>query len=119
MTDTATETLDFQSELKSNTTSWRRADPLGAGIKQLSGYRYVVRLPDSDNGHETWIARDGEDWVGRCSCRGYLHHSGPCAHLCTLRKAEYGGLITVESVSEGILSRDCPMCGQHVATDSM
>lgn len=90
------EKLDFESERDQGTESWRRADGLRALISRESRAGWRVTLPDGHDAHRVAFVRQGNDWFGRCDCRGYQYHDGPCAHLCTLRKAAFVGAKTTD-----------------------
>jgi len=81
--------LAFDPECAQETTSWQRADPVAASITRLGRYGFVVELPDGDP-HVLAIGYppDG-DPEGWCRCKGFEHNDGPCAHLCTVRKADW------------------------------
>ncbi|WP_435362320.1 SWIM zinc finger family protein [Haloarchaeobius sp. DFWS5] len=52
------------------------------------------------------IACDGDEYVGRCDCRGFEYQSGPCAHLCMIRKAEFIDAETIDELRRrGYLTR--------------
>lgn len=87
--------LDFEAERDAVTTSWERADPTEALIERWGRYGYLVTLLGGD-AHFCAIGRrrDGE-FIGWCRCKGYRYHDGPCAHLCTVRKAAFGDLEAV------------------------
>ncbi|MCT9095266.1 hypothetical protein [Haloarchaeobius sp. HME9146] len=98
--------LDFEGERDGATTSWERADPEAALIERFSHFGYRVCLPGGSH-HMIAIACDGDEYVGRCDCRGFEYQTGPCAHLCTIRKAEFIDAetiddepVTVEPVTE-------------------
>ncbi len=81
---------DFLLERDDETGSWRRADPMAALIERVSAYGWKVLLPEGEDAHRVALAYDADknQYVGRCDCDGYEYHEGPCAHLCTLRKAD-------------------------------
>ncbi|MEE6208617.1 hypothetical protein U3A55_00385 [Salarchaeum sp. III] len=81
--------LDFPRERDNETSSWTRADPDRALIERTSRYAYFVTLPDG-HVHRCAYAVENGEYIGRCDCDGFRYHDGPCAHLCTLRKAEFG-----------------------------
>ena len=82
--------LDFRAEAEARSTSWQRADPGRALIERRSWNEWAVLLPDGEEAHDCQLERDHGAYVGACDCPGYEHHGGPCAHLCTLRQAEFG-----------------------------
>lgn len=83
-----TERLDFEAARDASTTSWQRADPREALIERWGRYGYLVTLPGGD-AHFLGIGRRNGEIRGFCKCKGFRHHSGPCAHLCTIRKAAW------------------------------
>lgn len=83
--------LDFERERDRATTSWERANPRAAMIERSSPVDYVVTLRDGD-AHAVVYARERGAFVGWCDCRGFQYRdddASPCAHLSTLRKAEW------------------------------
>lgn len=72
-------------------TSWERADPLGALLEVTGSGTVLVTLPDGGV-HEVCLASTGGGFVGWCDCNGWQYHDGACAHLCTVRKAAFGGV---------------------------
>ncbi|QLG27710.1 SWIM zinc finger family protein [Halorarum halophilum] len=83
------EALDFDALAGTDTTSWRRADPQRALIESVGRYGYRVALQDGADVHIVAVALDDDEHVGTCDCRGFEYHDGPCAHLCTVRKAAF------------------------------
>jgi DNA-directed RNA polymerase specialized sigma24 family protein len=83
-----TERLDFEAARDASTTSWERADPKAALIERWGRYGYLVTLPDGD-AHFCALGRRDGTLRGFCKCKGFRHHAGPCAHLCTIRKAAF------------------------------
>lgn len=81
--------LDFEAERDDETTSWERADGLAALIERASTYGWRVSLPDGGDTHSVALADESGAYVGWCDCKGYEYNVGPCAHLCSLRKAAY------------------------------
>jgi hypothetical protein len=72
-------------------TSWERADPRGALIEPVSECAWRVLLPDAEEGeHVVVLARDHDGYRGRCDCPGFEYNDGPCAHLATVRQADFG-----------------------------
>lgn len=98
LVDISTDGLDFRAERDSQSRSWERADPGSALIERFGRFGYKVMLPGGSV-HYVALARDDDAWIGRCDCRGFEHHAGPCAHLCTLRKGAFIDEVTVESVA--------------------
>lgn len=82
--------LNFRAERDASTTSWERADPAAALVERTSPVDYVVTLPGGDP-HAVVYGRERDAFVGWCDCRGYEYgdDGSPCAHLCTLRQAEW------------------------------
>lgn len=109
--------LNFRSERDNDTTSWQRADPRApTEIERIDRTRFAVELPDG-NRHVTEVAKTPDGWVGRCSCRGFEFTTGPCAHLCTLRKGDYIGAVTVATTDDA-LTQECPRCGQALPPEA-
>ncbi|MFC6785067.1 hypothetical protein ACFQFH_19990 [Halobaculum halobium] len=81
--------LDFEAAMGG--TSWDRADGLHALIERASTYGWRVSLPDGEDAHSVALADESGAFVGWCDCEGYHWNDGPCAHLCTLRKAAFIG----------------------------
>ncbi|WP_205596838.1 hypothetical protein [Halostella salina] len=97
LTDVSTDGLDFRAERDRRTESWERADPSEALIERASRFAYRVMLKGGD-AHLVALAYEEGRYVGRCDCKGFEYHDGPCAHLCTLRKAEFIDAVDVEYV---------------------
>jgi hypothetical protein len=92
---------EFGRETGEMSTSWERARPRSALIERQNRYGWRVLLPDGDHAHHVFLARDGDQYIGRChtyadgalrSCKGFKYGDGPCAHLCTIRKAAFGNI---------------------------
>ena len=79
---------DFLAECDDHTGSWQRADPDSARLVPLNRHGWTVRFEDGET-HLCALAREREAFVGWCDCKGFEYNSGPCAHLCALRKAEF------------------------------
>lgn len=84
-----TEPLRFREKREAESDSWRRARPTRALIEQLEWDTWLVTLPGGSV-HEVELWREHGAYLGTCDCRGYEHGHRPCAHLCTVRKAEFG-----------------------------
>ena len=85
--------VDFVDEAHRQSTSWERADPDRALIEQVDTNTYRVMLPGGAV-HKCKFGLERGGHVGSCECRGWKYRdddSSPCAHLCTLRKAEFVG----------------------------
>ncbi|APW99415.1 hypothetical protein CHINAEXTREME_17285 [Halobiforma lacisalsi AJ5] len=91
------EAVDFLEERDGETESWTRADPREALIESFGRFGYKVTLRDGEDVHYCALGIDDGEYVGRCDCKGWQYHDGPCAHLCTLRKADFLELIAVEA----------------------
>lgn len=89
------EIVDYDAVAGSEETSWQRADPEAALIESTGRYGYRVTLPDGD-AHLVAVAREDDEHVGTCDCEGWEYNDGPCAHLCTVRKASFAGVEDVE-----------------------
>ncbi|MFC7204742.1 hypothetical protein ACFQJC_14575 [Haloferax namakaokahaiae] len=83
------ELLFFEELARNRRNSWTRADPFKAIIDPISTYGWRVKLPDGDI-HTVALAKQRDRFVGRCDCKGFQFHDGACAHLCTIRKADFG-----------------------------
>lgn len=86
-----TQPLNFDAAKENGGDSWSRADPRTATIQRLTFDQYGVALPDGDDAHVVTLRHEGQGYLGECDCKGYKFSSGPCAHLTTLRKAEFIG----------------------------
>jgi hypothetical protein len=87
------EPLDFRAERDARTASWERAAPSEALIERTAWNEWRVLLPDGDDVHEVRLERDHGAFGGECDCKGWEFRDdpeSPCAHLCTLRQAEFG-----------------------------
>jgi len=80
--------VNFAPLAESSDTSWQRATPESALIESTGRYGYLVTLPDGD-AHLCALAVEDAQHVGVCDCQGWEHNAGPCAHLCTVRKAAF------------------------------
>ncbi|TKR27947.1 SWIM zinc finger family protein [Natronomonas salsuginis] len=85
---TASRPLNFTAEREQETTSFERADPTASLIEQRSPQSWTVSLPDGDGTHHVTLIQDYGVYIGRCTCEGFQYNEGPCAHLCTIRKAD-------------------------------
>jgi len=103
--------LNFEHERDENTRSWQRSDPTRALIEPFGQFGYHVTLPGGQH-HTVAIARDGDQYYGRCNdCKGFEYHTGPCAHLCTILKADFAGVeditgqpVTISTVGSGTIT---------------
>ncbi|ELZ12854.1 hypothetical protein C478_08013 [Natrinema thermotolerans DSM 11552] len=91
------ESIDFLEERDGDTESWARADPREALIESFGRFGYKVTLRDGESVHYCALGLEDGEYIGRCDCKGWEYHDGPCAHLCTLRKADFLELIDVAS----------------------
>jgi len=101
--------LDFRGEADRGSTSWRRADPGRAFIQRRAWNEWAVFLPDGGDAHEVRLERDHGAYVGECDCWGFRDRDrpeSPCAHLCTLRQAEFGHYEDVNGNRVRILDAD-------------
>jgi hypothetical protein len=80
------EPLDFHAKREAGSDSWDRADPRSALLERQRWDTWLVTLRGGE-AHEVRLRRESGAYVGRCDCAGFEHHDGPCAHLCTVRKA--------------------------------
>lgn len=79
--------LNFEAERDRESTSFDRADPTAALIEQQHEHAWTVSLPDGEGTHRVVLGLENGSYTGGCSCDGFEYHDGPCAHLCTIRKA--------------------------------
>ncbi len=91
------ESIDFLEERDDETRSWTRAHPDHALIEAFGRFGYKVTLRDGEDVHFCALGIENGEYIGRCDCKGWQYHDGLCAHLCTLRKADFIGLIDVEA----------------------
>lgn len=101
--------LDFRGEADRGSTSWRRADPGRAFIQRRAWNEWAAFLPDGGDAHEVRLERDHGAYVGECDCWGFRDRDrpeSPCAHLCTLRQAEFGHYEDVNGNRVRILDAD-------------
>ncbi|MCU4926668.1 hypothetical protein OB905_11855 [Halobacteria archaeon AArc-dxtr1] len=95
------EPLDFLEQRDTNTDSWIRAHPADALLEKFGRYGYKVTLRGGADVHYCALGIENGEYIGRCDCKGWQYHDGPCAHLCTLRKADFIGVIDVEETDGG------------------
>jgi hypothetical protein len=88
------EPLDFREKPDAASDSWTRADPHAALLERQAWDVWPVTLP-CGSAHSVRLRRESGAYVGRCDCAGVEHHDGPYAHLCTVRKAEFGHVADV------------------------
>lgn len=88
MNDTQCVFLDFDQVKEDYPDRVDGADCSSATVKPGEHFgEYVVQRENgSGNVHKPVIARDGGHFYGRCTCKGWKHHEGPCSHLIILRK---------------------------------
>ncbi|MBZ6496029.1 SWIM zinc finger family protein [Natrinema longum] len=103
------EPVDFLEERDDGTESWTRADPREALIESFGRFGYKVTLRDGESVHYCALGIEDGEYVGRCDCKGWQYHDGPCAHLCTLRKADFLELIEIEA-TDGSPDDEYEMC---------
>jgi len=87
--------IDFQAARDNGGDSWERADPRDATLARLRWDTWGIALPDGEDAHVAKLRHEGRGYVGTCDCDGFKFHSGPCAHLVALRKAEFIGATDV------------------------
>lgn len=97
------EPLDFEQKRDNGSASWERADPRAALIERVAWNRWRVLLPGGGDAHDVRLERDHGAFTGdcealtddgreRCPARKYNDSDEPCAHLCTIRKADFGAI---------------------------
>jgi hypothetical protein len=108
--------LDFLTERDDYTQSWQRGAPLddATEIERLNRYGWRVELPDGDP-HLCGLGTERGAYVGWCDCKGFKYGDGPCAHLCTLRQAEFIDACDVDDERVRIPSTDAD--ADALATD--
>ena len=94
-----TRPIDFHSARENGGESWERADPRQATLARLSWDQWGIYLPDGKDAHIVTLRHEDRTYVGKCDCKGDQFSIGPCAHLCTLRKAEAIGYPDVTGAS--------------------
>lgn len=83
-------------DLEADSSSIDRARDSHADIEALDAGTYSVAFADGDHDHEVELQRTPDGWRADCwtlnddgtrigRCRGWVHHSGPCAHLWAAR----------------------------------
>jgi len=83
--------LDFRGEAHVDSTSWQRADPDAALIERTGPTEWLVTLPGG-SAHRCRYGLERGGRVGYCDCEGFRFRdddASPCAHLCTLRQADF------------------------------
>lgn len=112
------EPVDYEEIAGSDATSWERARPEAALIESTGRYGYRVTLPDGD-AHLVAVAVDDGQHVGQCDCEAWEYHDGPCAHLCTVRKAAFIDETDVrgEPVTIPRLDLDAHEAGERAVAD--
>lgn len=80
--------IDFEQVKDDYPDRVEGADCSSATVKpgEHFGEYAVKRENGSGSVHKPVIARDGGHFYGRCTCKGWKHHDGPCSHLIILRK---------------------------------
>lgn len=81
--------VDFTAERDRASTSWQRADGVGALIESTDHPAEWIVCLHGGNAHTVRLWRRGDEFVGWCDCNGFEYHDGPCAHLCTVRQAAF------------------------------
>ena len=89
--------IDFEAERDRDSSSWERACEQPVLIERVAWDRWIVTLADSEDTHLVQLHRDHGAYLGHCTvaeadeeCPGWKYHDGPCAHLCAVRRAEFG-----------------------------
>ncbi len=94
--------IDFERERDEQTGSWQRACDEPTLIERVAWDRWLVTFADSDDTHLVRLFREAGRYLGHChihgddgldDCPGWAYHSGPCAHLCAIRRAEFGAAL--------------------------
>ncbi|MFB6179555.1 MAG: hypothetical protein ABEI77_07530 [Halorientalis sp.] len=94
--------LDFKRERERETGSWQRACEEPHLIERVAWDRWLVFFRDSEDAHLVRLHRDHGAYLGGCEidktgeeCPGFAYHDGACAHLCAVRRADFGNLLDV------------------------
>lgn len=106
--------LDFTEKRDEGSESWERADPLKGTVAQLDWRWWAVFLPDGDMPHIVRLERERGAYLGFCDCKGFEYSDGPCAHLCTIRKAEFLGIEDAAGEVVRVANRDQARADHHV-----
>lgn len=83
--------LDFYGERDAESQSWTRADPDAALIEPVALNKWRVMLPGGQP-HRVALTAERGAYEGECDCKGFEYRDAddsPCAHLCTVRRADY------------------------------
>lgn len=92
--------INFRSERDKASRSWERSHPDDALIEPFGRFGYKVCLRDGEDVHYCALGLEDGQYIGRCDCKGWQYHNGPCAHLCTLRKAAFLDRIDVAETDD-------------------
>lgn len=85
--------LDYQMVRNAYPDRYNRGELASVSIMPQKAGRFVVKFPDSDDGHQSVLANAPAGYFGTCSCDGYDYHDGPCSHLSILRRAVSASLV--------------------------
>jgi hypothetical protein len=92
--------LDFERERDQATGSWERACSEPVLVERIAWDQWLVTFRDSEDTHRVRLHRDHGAYLGECAvhpggedCPGFAYHEGPCAHLCAIRRADFGNLV--------------------------
>ena len=102
------ESINFERLAGTDDTSWKKAVPYESDIETVSRLAFKVKSPEGENWHHVVLAREGDNHVGICDCKGWEYNDGPCVHLCAVRKAAWKG-VTPERDINGRVVRICDL----------
>jgi hypothetical protein len=101
-------------------SSYTRPRRSGVVIRPRGRFRYVVSITDEPvdtrRAHHAELYREtvtsGPEFRGRCSCKGFAFHAGPCAHLWGLKLAVEHETVELSELSDALDGAPtCPTCG--------
>lgn len=119
--DTADQPLRFDVP-DDPSESYRRPRRNGIVVRPIGRYRFAVSITDDPvderQQHVAEMYRetvaDGPDFRGRCSCKGWQFHAGPCAHLWGLKFAVEHGTVEIARLKDAFDGgAECPTCGAY------
>ena len=110
-------------DLTTDSSSAERARDQDVDVKPLPGGSFLVEFENGESAHQVELSDVGtNDWRGDCwvlsdgdrisRCRGWVHHSGPCAHLWAVR-SELAALRLTSDEPEAEQWADHPNVVEH------
>lgn len=81
------ERLNFSQVRDAYPDRWERGQPGNAFVKEHNEQPgiYKVRIIDGQ-WHDCSLVVGLSHYWGTCDCKGFEHHTGPCAHLVAIRR---------------------------------